>query len=298
MCVGLSHALEDMTLLPPGLDHLKDTDRGIAWLRALPGVVERCASRWGLRLGAPYDYAYASLAVRCTTPQADDCVLKIQFPDRESEREAEALAHWDGDGAVRLLAHDPEASALLLERCVPGTPLSAADPDEALDVVVGLLPRLWKPAGEPFLPLTEEAQWWLQGLEGTWDRAGRPFERALLDEALEVLRTLPHSQGEQVLVNQDLHVDNVLRAQREPWLLIDPKPLAAEREFGIVAVVRGAELGHSREAVRHRLDRLTDELGLDRERVRLWTLAHTIAWGFEGDQVLEPFIEIARWLRR
>ena len=46
------------------------------------------------------------------------------------------------------------------------------------------------------------------------------------------------------------------------------------------------------------MNRLTDELDLDRDRVRLWTLAHAIAWGFEGDQVLEPFIEVARWLRR
>ena len=111
-----------------------------------------------------------------------------------------------------------------------------------------------------------------------------------------MLRTLPLTQGEQVLVNQDLHADNVLSAQREPWLMIDPKPLTAERDFGVVALVRGGELGHSRKAVRHRLERLAGELGLDRERVRRWTLAHTVAWSFEGDHVLEPSIEIARWL--
>ena len=86
---------------------------------------------------------------------------------------------------------------------------------------------------------------------------GRPFERPLLDAALEAIETLGPSQGEQVLVNQDMHADNVVRAQREPWLLIDPKPLAGEREFGIAAIVRGGELGHSGEAVVHRLDPLT-----------------------------------------
>ena len=60
------------------------------------------------------------------------------------------------------------------------------------------------------------------------------------------------SQGEQVLVNQDLHAQNVLRAQREPWLVIDPKPLGGEREFGIAALVRGRELGHGRRAVTRR----------------------------------------------
>ncbi len=129
-----------------------------------------------------------------------------------------------------------------------------------------------------------------------FERAGRPFERPLLDAALRSIETLGPSQGEQVLVNQDMHADNVVRAQREPWLLIDPKPLAGEREFGIAAIVRGHELGHSRDAVVHRLDRLTDELHLDRERARGWALAQTIAWAFDGDEVDPTNVEVARWL--
>jgi streptomycin 6-kinase len=99
-----------------------------------------------------------------------------------------------------------------------------------------------------------------------------------------------------VLVHQDLHAGNVLRAEREPWLAIDPKPLAGEREFGVAAIVRGAELGHSRGAVIRRLDRLCGALGLDRERARRWTLAQTIAWAFDGGQVIHGHIEVAQWL--
>jgi streptomycin 6-kinase len=212
-------------------------------------------------------------------------------PRPEGEHEADALEHWDGDGAIRLLAHDPERHALLLERCIPGRPLSE---DAALDVMIELLPRLWKPAGDPLRPLAEEAAWWAEDLAGKWERAGRPFERALLDAALGALRTLPASQGEQVLLHQDLHADNVLSAQREPWLVIDPKPLAGEREFGVAPIVRSFELGHGRRHVEHRLDRLTAELGLDRERARLWSLAQTVAWCFDGDY-LEQHVQTARW---
>jgi streptomycin 6-kinase len=77
-----------------------------------------------------------------------------------------------------------------------------------------------------------------------WERAGRLFDRSLLDTALDILHALPTSQGEHVLLHQDLHGDNVLRAEREPWLVIDPKPLTEKREFGIAALVRGGELGH------------------------------------------------------
>ena len=218
-------------------------------------------------------------------------MLKVQRPHRESEHEAAALELWDGDGAVRLLRHDPAAHALLLERCVPGTPLSGVGQEAALDVFVELLPRLWKPAGAPFRPLAEEAAWWADQLpRQDWSSAPD-----LLDAALEALRELPQTQGEQVLLHQDLHGDNVLSAQREPWLAIDPKPLVGEREFGIAPVVRSRELGHSKRDVLHRFDGLTAELGLDRERARGWTIGQTVAWASDGSDALWH-VQVARWL--
>jgi streptomycin 6-kinase len=249
-----------------------------------------------LTLGEPFDGGVASVLVApAVTADGEEVVLKVQKPHRESEHEAAALELWDGDGAVRLLAHDSDEHALLLERCVPGTPLAAAGAEAALDVFVELLPRLWKPAGEPFRPLAEEAAWWAGSLSATWERAGRPFERRLLDAALDALHELPPSQGQQVLLHQDLHGDNVLAAQREPWLAIDPKPLAGEREFGIAPIVRSFELGHSRHDVLHRFDRLTGELGLDRERARGWTVGQTIAWAFDSSYH-ETHVQTVRWL--
>ena len=172
-----------------------------------------------------------------------------------------------------------------------GTPLSNTGQDVALDVLSSLLPRLWKPATDPpFRSLADEASWWASHLRENWEQAGRPFDERLVDAALDVLGSLPGSQGEPVLLHQDLHGDNVLAAQREPWLAIDPKPLVGEREFGLAPVVRSFELGVGRNEVRHRLDRLAFELGLDRERARLWCVAQTVAW-------YSPWhIEIATWL--
>jgi streptomycin 6-kinase len=88
----------------------------------LPGLVAGCSERWSLSLGDPFTDAYTSLVVPATRADGSDVVLKVQVPDRESEHEAAALSVWDGNGAVRLLAHDPDRRALLLERCVPGGP--------------------------------------------------------------------------------------------------------------------------------------------------------------------------------
>jgi streptomycin 6-kinase len=147
-------------------------------------------------------------------------------------------------------------------------------------VLIALLPRLWKPA-DGFHTLEDEVERWI--------------ERGLDPDVAGVARDLAASQGEQVLVHQDLHGDNVLSAQREPWLVIDPKPLAAEREFAVAPIVRSGELGHSRREVVQRLDRLCDELGLDRERARWWTIVQTLAWS-EGNRI-ESHLEVVKWLR-
>jgi len=281
--------------IPDALRWLRSSAEGSAWLDALPRLVDACTAAWVLRVGKPYAASSVSFALPATRADGSPAVLKIQFPDRESEREAEALARWCGEGAVRLLEHDPERHALLLERCDPGTPLSGEEPERALDVLVGLLPRLWLPAAAPFRPLVEEAAWWADGLVERWEQAGRPFERRLVDAALDLLLVLPDSQGEQVLLHQDLHADNVLRAARQPWLAIDPKPLAGERELGAAPIIRSFELGHGRQAVLRRLDRLAAELGLDRERARGWTIAQTVAWSC-GSNHIAQHVETVRWL--
>jgi streptomycin 6-kinase len=221
------------------------------------------------------------------TAEGEDAVLKIQQPHRESEHEAAALELWGGEGAIRLLAHDPEEHALLLERCVPGTPLSEASSEASMDVLVGLLPRLWK-SPEGFSTIEDDVPHLLEDLESARDQR-------LRDAALSYLHDLVPSQGERVLVNQDLHGANVLAAEREPWLVIDPKPLAAEREFSAASIVRSDELGHSKRDVLYRLDRLCSDLGLDRERAIGWTVMHTVAWS-GGEYCVDPHLEAARWL--
>lgn len=232
------------------------------------------ARDWNLRLGDPYPPGAAGYVVRAELEDGTPAVLKLQHSHREDEQEADALERWDGDGAIRLLARDDARHALLLERCEPGTPLSQGA-DDPIGVLVDLLPRLWKDA-TGFHTLADEVAWW--NLEG---------------EIGDLARELAATQGELVVVHQDLHGDNVLAAQRVPWLAIDPKPLAAEREFALAPIVRSGELGHTKQAALGRLDRLCAELGLDRERARGWTVVQTIAWSGDATQDLH---EVVEWL--
>jgi streptomycin 6-kinase len=284
-------------VIPASLSWIGRTPEGETWLAGLPAAVAEAARRWSLELGQPFADAFESLVVPGARTGGTSVVVKLSWRGRENEHEAAALRAWGGDGAVELLDEDEETGALLLERAEPGEPLSAfPDPVAALEVFVDILPGLWRPAGSPIRGVADEAAWWSGHLADEWEQAGRPFERDLLDVALTALRELPPTQGELVLVHQDLHAGNVLRATRRPWLAIDPKPLLAERAFSLAPVVRGPELGHSRDAVLHRLDTLSAALGLDRERARRWTIAQTIAWCFTDDGAIESHVDVARWL--
>jgi streptomycin 6-kinase len=241
------------------------------WVAALPGLVRECADAWQLELEEPVDTPH-SLVV-----PAGDAVLKLNAPSHfESDTEADALERWSGRCAVRLLARDDGRRAFLMERCRPGTRLWDAGVDEAA-VVAELLPRLQVEVRDahPFRLLADEADRWADDVPRWYDEAGEPFERALLDAAVDVYRSVDRSAA--YLVNQDLHGGNVLRAEREPWLVIDPKPLVGERELEASGLLRNAD------SVPRWLDVLAG-IGLDRERARGWGIAHNLAWAWDENR--------------
>ena len=252
------------------------------WLDSLPALVHECAEQWNLELEETMDTPY-SLVV-----PAGEVVLKLNAPSHaEADHEADALELWAGNGAVRLLARDDARRALLIERCRPGTRLRDVRVDET-EVIADLLPRLQLelPNAHPFRALAEEADSWADEVPRRYAQAGSPFERALLERALDVYRTVDRTGTH--LVNQDLHGGNVLRAAREPWLVIDPKPLVGERELEASGLLRNAR------SVSRWLDALA-ELGLDRERARGWAVAHNLAWAWDERRGwLDRHVEEAR----
>lgn len=289
--------------IPRELDWWRSVPGGAQWLAALPSIVDACAERWSLRVGRCFEGGQVSLVMSVELADGAPAVLKVIFPESESEHEPDALSLWDGRGAVRLLGYDEARRALLVERCVPGTPLWSVDDDDAATrIAADSLRRIWRapPAQHPFRMLCDEAEGWATALPEHWSAHAQPFERRILDEAVSACRELGSDQGEHVVLHQDFHGGNVLRAEREPWLVIDPKPLVGERAFDAGSLARDRRwlLGEPGDAarLRRRLDVLSSELGLDRERVRRWGVAHALAWGVERTKVEADMVECARLL--
>lgn len=211
----------------------------------------------------------------------------------EAAHEADALRVWDGDGAVRLRAADEFADTmvLLVERCTLGTSL-ARRPELEQDVVIaGLLCRLWR-APEPghrFASLQSMCDARAGEFEERWTPDRSDLDPGLVRYGLALFRALPRTADRAVVLCTDLHADNVLAAQREPWLVIDPKPHVGDPTYDVVQHLLNGE-------DRLRIDphgavrRMADLAGLDRQRLQRWLFARCVQ---ESPRLAHP-CEVAR----
>jgi streptomycin 6-kinase len=239
------------------------------WLAALPGLAEKYAREWGLELEGQAMHGFVGVVQPTRRLDGTPAVLKLGWVEEESRYEPLALSTWAGRGSVLLLESAPAEGAMLLERLDHTRTLDGEPVLEAVGVMSELARRLAVPAPlELSRTLRGEAERLLEELPKPWHELGEPLPRRHLDAALEVCRDLGPSAGH-ALVNEDLHYQNVLAGQREPWLVIDPKPLAGDLEYGVFSLL----WNRFEEST---LDAKTAVTGLDAERVKAWTLLRSV----------------------
>ncbi|MFJ7068810.1 aminoglycoside phosphotransferase family protein [Streptomyces sp. NPDC101115] len=274
-------------------------EAGRAFIAGLPGRAEEFVDRWGLRLTGPSMHGAASLVLPVVRADGTRAALKLQLLDEETEGEPVALRAWAGDGAVRLLEHDQETGTMLLERADESRHLSTlGDAREAVRVLADLLARLVAVPAPPGLRSLGDVA--ARMVAETPEAAGRladPDDAALLRTCASVVREVMGEPGDRLL-HWDLHYDNVLASEREPWLAIDPKPLVGDPGFDLMPAL--TNLWDPDPAVTSwRFDLLTERLGLDRARAGAWTLARVLQNGLwdvaDGEPALDPDqVSIAR----
>lgn len=261
--------------------------KGADWLGRLPTILAACERRWGITLGpafADLSFHYVASAVRS---DGTAVVLKACSPTGEFEQEAEALQLFDGRGMVRLLECDTSNEVMLLERLEPGTLLrTVKDDEEATSIAATVMRQFWRPAPQehPFPTVSDWGRGFVR-LRQHYEGGCGPFPSAVLEEAEILYAELSVSMAEPMLLHGDLHHDNILAAQRESWLAIDPKGLIGEPAYETGAILRNPlpqllELPQPGRGLARRVDQLAEELGFDRVRVRGWGLAQAVlsAW--------------------
>ena len=276
-------------------------DAGRLWLSGLPALVEECAARWSLKVEPPFAHLSYNYAAPAEGPRGERLVLKLGVPVRELFSEIEALRLFDGRGAARLVGSDAGRGALLLERLEPGTglvELCEVDDGAATAAAASVMRRLWRSAPDSHdFPTAAD---WGRGFERCRAHFGGgagPFPRGLFEEAETLYAELLASSSAPVLLHGDLHHGNVLAAAREPWLAIDPKGLVGEPAYEVGALLRNPlpqllDWPRPVRVTERRIAQLSEELGLERERVRGWGLAQAVLsawWSIEDEGELGEF---------
>jgi streptomycin 6-kinase len=270
------------------------------WLAQLAETVAALADRWDLGVGAPFEPGGTTAwAAPAHDRLGRDLVLKVGWAHDEAEQEADGLRAWGGDGTV--LIHDScrlgRTRAFLLERCRPGSPLSILPEVEQDQVIAGLLGRLWQAplSGFTFRPLQDMCRAWVRGFRRRL--ADAPAGATVIDPGLaragiELFVTLAAPTHKDVLLCTDLHAGNVLAAQREPWLVIDPKPYLGDPCYDVLQHLLNCQerLAADPAGLAHRM---ADLLELDGLRVQQWLFARCVIEGVDDPMLQAVAITLA-----
>jgi streptomycin 6-kinase len=229
-------------------------------LAALARLAHEVAGEWGLELGPPFALARYSFVA----PAGEDAVLKVTPPDDdESDEEADALALWNGAGAIRLLRRDRERRALLVERARPGEDISELAEEDATGVAVAVAARLWRrglsPGLSPFRSVHDHVPRWL----------ANAADHPLGPMAAELYAGL--DKRDDTLIHGDFHHHNILGSQRG-HVAIDPKPMLGEPEFDVPSFLWNPIPYRMKADVTERRLAAFAAAGLDEERMRRWTV--------------------------
>jgi streptomycin 6-kinase len=253
-----------------------------AWVDALQRLVADVLEEWELAVDGVPMHGFCALVVPVRTAGRRPAILKVAFPDEESEHEHLALQHWHGNGAVQLLRADPRRRAMLLERLHPED-LTGLWDVEACEVVAGLYGRIHVPAPPQLRRLTSYVERWAADLDELPRSA--PIPRRLVEQASALSRDLVADEASTgVMIHGDLHYENVLAGDREPWLVIDPKPMNGDPHYEPAPMLwnRFEELAgpdrqqSTRNGLRRRFHALVDAGGLDEDRARAWVVVREV----------------------
>jgi streptomycin 6-kinase len=257
-------------------------ERGREWIEDFGELIQYCEVKWQVRFLAPYPPSYHFVAP-VVFPDGTEAVLKLGVPGKELRSEIETLRTYQGKGAVRLLEADTERGILLLERLKPGRTLhSVPDDREAVRIAADIMRKIARPA--PALAIFPSTADWAVGLKKLRQRyhgGTGPLPERIVEEAERLYAMLNGTVQNPLLLHGDLHHGNILSAEREPWLAIDPKGLIGEAEYGVIPfLLNNLPEENYGAVIKRRINQFAKELQLNKSRVIAWTFCHAVlsAW--------------------
>jgi streptomycin 6-kinase len=265
-------------------------EKGQEWLENLPMLISYCEERWNLKVLAPFELSF-NFVVAAVFEDEREAVLKLSVPSQDFQNELEALKLFNHHkrNMVQLLDFDEEKGIIILERLKPGQMLSTIDDEEiATRIAARVLKELWIPAGEgSSLPTTKNREASLIALRKGHPNGLGPISAQMLEEAEYFFKKMNETSTQSYLLHGDLHHYNIL-SKNDSWMVIDPQGLIGEREYDLIQyLLNKLPEKDCREIIKKRINNFTEELGLNKERILMWGIAHSIlstAWSVEDNE--------------
>jgi streptomycin 6-kinase len=278
---------------------------GERWLRELPDLVDELAALWDLRVGSPFQGGTESYVVEATTAEGVEAVVKIELPgDPSFAARMRVLTAANGRGYARLLRHDEERRALLLERLGESLSNSALPVRRQIEILCGLLRQAWDVPSDGALDTSADKALRLgEFIEATWEELGRPCSEAVVEKALGFAesRGLAFERDTAVVLHGDAHAHNALWAE-DGYRFVDPESFLGEREYDLGISMRewSDELlaGDALALGRARCALLAELGGAGEQAVWEWGFLERVSTGlfclqFGADRVGTPILAVA-----
>jgi streptomycin 6-kinase len=279
-------------------------EEGKQFLVNLPVSIDEASHRWGLTDVQPsstLSYNFVAFAKRGD----EQVVIKMGVPNSEMRSEIATLHLFNGEGACRLIDYDDEKCWMLLERLNPGVMLVTLEDDgEATHIAADVMQKIWRPVEtvilseatlapsrcpfgrvtyDKFIQLSD----WFEGLKKlrvVFNGGTGPLNEKLVERVEYSVKDFFIENHQPTLMHGDFHHFNILSSERG-WLIIDPKGVIGPAcyEVGPLLLNPWSDLlnmPNYRQITQRRIDILHERLGVERERIREWALAHAIlsAW--------------------
>ncbi len=246
----------------------REGEAGHRWLDGLPALVDGLLERWRCRVDGSPRHGEIALVVPVTCPSGP-AVLKVSFPHPGNRSEPGALRQFAGRGAVRLVDADEDVFALLLERAGDRTLASEPSAEQAIETAGALARRLAVPAAPGTFSLADTTAGWVEQLDQQLAAGTEPLPARAIGRARETIAALGRDRTS-TLLHGDLHDGNVLAADREPWLAIDPKGWRGTAAYDAFTVIGGRpdQLDHTEDPDRQlqaRIRRYSAAAGVDHD---------------------------------
>jgi streptomycin 6-kinase len=294
--------------------------RGERWLAELPEVIAHLERAWSITVGQALAGGTGSFVAPARMAEGAETILKIAIPEVGFADELRVLTSAQGHGYVRLLAHDREREAMLLEALGPPLAALALRPEQKIALLCQMLRQAWqapRPAGLVVTPADEKAGQLARMVGRVWEDLGHPCSERVVTQALQYAerRAAAFDLERCVVVHGDPHPGNALRVlaprvgAEAGFVFVDPVGFLADPAYDLGVVLRDwceqllatRAMGAATALARRYCALLSAQTGIEGSAIWEWGFLERVSSGLYClelgiEELGRPFLQTAEML--